>query len=91
MSISISKACRTWKAGSEVSNELEASIRLPVGVDLRPGSEHGDEVAKFGRGTHGVVCLGLEDQTRWEHLGHDITQQELDKGVEQVLAALKKN
>ncbi len=48
-------------------------------------------MAGLGLGTHGVVCLGLEDQTLWKHLGLDTTQQELDKGVEQVLAALKKN
>ncbi len=60
-------------------------------VDFRPAAEHGDEVARYGLGTHGVFCLGLEDQTLWKHPGHDMTQQELDKGVEQVLAALKKN
>ena len=60
-------------------------------VDFRPAAEHGDEVAGYGLGSHGVVCLGLEDQILWKHPGHDMTQQELDKGVEQALAALKKN
>ncbi len=39
----------------------------------------------------GSSARGWEDQTLWKHPGHDMTQQELDKGVEQILAALKKN
>lgn len=60
-------------------------------VDVRSAAEHGAEVTRYGLGTHGVVCLGLKDQTLWKHPGHDMTQQELDKGVEQVLATVKKN
>ncbi len=48
-------------------------------------------MARYELGTHGIVCPGLEDQTLWKHPGHGMKQQELDKGVEQVLAALKKN
>ena len=45
----------------------------------------------YGLGTHGVVCLGLEDQTLWKYPGDDIAQQEFDQGIEQALAELQKN
>ena len=59
-------------------------------LDLRPAASHRDELARYGLGDHGVICLGSEGSVLWKHPGHDMTQQQLDQGVKQVLSALKK-
>lgn len=57
-------------------------------VELRPAVEHQHELAQYELGSHGMVCLGRDDTVLWKHPGHNVTQENLDAGVEQVISDL---
>ncbi len=57
-------------------------------VSLRPRDDHRDELAKHGIKSHGVVCIDKAGDTLWLYGDHNLSQAELDKGVETVLAKL---
>ena len=57
-------------------------------INERPAAEHQDELAHYELGSHGIVCLGTDDTVLWKHPGHNVSQQTLDAGVQEVLGAL---
>ena len=57
-------------------------------VDLRPAAEHQEELAGYELGTHGVVCLGSDGAVLWKHPGHDVSPENIEAGLQQILETL---
>lgn len=69
-------------------NALENTYADKFAVSLRPRDDHQDELTKYGIESHGVVCIDKNGTTLWKHGDHNMTQEQLDTGVETVLSKL---
>ena len=58
-------------------------------VETRPATEHKQEIEELDLGTHGVVCVDSTGSVLWKHAGHKLSEEALDSGVSEVLAALQ--
>jgi hypothetical protein len=59
-------------------------------VAYKLAAEHREDLLKYELGNHGVICLGSEGEVLWKHPGHNLTEEELDAGVREVLFTLGK-
>jgi len=57
-------------------------------VETRSASDHKAELTSYGIASHGVV-VRTGDRTLWQHNDHQLSQSELDAGVQKVLSVLK--
>lgn len=58
-------------------------------VETKPAQEHKDEIKGHGIESHGVVCLDGAGKKLWMHADHKMSEADLEKGLGEVLAALK--
>ena len=74
---------------SRMVNAIKKKYTDKFEVSPRPRDEHRDELAAHGIESHGVVCVDSGGATLWKYGDHNLSQGDLDAGLEVVLKKLQ--